>query len=181
MNSTDPSQEPTCQTRASRIGLVALGAAVTLGLTIAVISLLPVFDSGSVSGNAGTGWFEPGELHAAIGDGDYLFFPNRRNMWVVNRDNGRLVHYKFIDVTQGKVERSHVAQINQKLFPPGDTLFKISERNISDFLWVCNVQTGDFQLWRRSVRDGRLVTDPSVVSASQSLLRPVLPGTLRNP
>ncbi len=124
-------------------------------------------------------FFQPGELQALIGDGDYQFFPNRRNMWVVNKNNGRVVHYKFVDVSQGKVERSHVAQINRTLFPAGDTVYKISERNISDFLWVCNEKTGDFQLWRRSVRDGRLVTDPNVVSASQPLLRPALPGNIK--
>ena len=68
------------------------------------------------------------------------------------------------------VEKSYVAQVDQKLFPPEDTVYAISERNITDLLWVCNRRTGDLQLWRRNIRDGRLVTDPMPVQAASDIL-----------
>jgi hypothetical protein len=114
------------------------------------------------------------ELRAALGEGDYLFLPNRKNIWVVNRRNGLFVHYKFVDTADGAIERSHIARVDQSVFPPEDTVYSLSERNITDFLWVCNRRTGDFQLWRRSVRDGRLTTDPEVVQAARHLITPVL-------
>lgn len=123
------------------------------------------------------------ELRADLGDGDYLFFPNRRNMWVVNPRVGRVIHYKFLDTPKRAVEKSYVGEIDQKTFPLEDTVYILSERNIMDLLWVCNRRTGDFQLWRRNVRDGRLVTDPLPVSASRDLLsasgvRSSLPGDM---
>lgn len=110
------------------------------------------------------------ELQADAGDGEFLYFPNRRHVWVVHPQSGRIIHYKFLDTSQGVVERSYVAELDQEIFPPGDTVFALSERNIEDLLWVGNRRTGDFQLWRRNVRDGRLVTDPLPVQSAGDLL-----------
>ena len=110
------------------------------------------------------------ELQAGVGDGDYLFFPNRRHVWVVHTTSGRLIHYKFLDTYDGMVEKSYVAEIDQGKFPPDDTVYALSERNVMDLLWVCNKRTGEFQLWRRNVRDGRLVTDARAVSAAGDVL-----------
>ncbi|MBI4582446.1 MAG: hypothetical protein HY717_00235 [Planctomycetes bacterium] len=138
---------------------------------IGIIALLSAwFHTGE---RGGTGF--PGalaalpELRASLKDGDYLFFPNRRNIWVVNSRSGRIRHYKFLDTAEGTVERSHVGLVDQRIFPPEDTVYAISERNAADLLWVCNHRTGDFQLWRRNVRDGRLITDPTPVPGSQDL------------
>lgn len=119
--------------------------------------------------------FEISELEAqSRSSGDYRYLPNRRNMWVINRRLGRVVHFRFLDTTKGTVERSHVAQVDRERFPPRDTVYRISERNITDLLWVCNQRTGDFQLWRRNVRDGRLVTDDQSVEAGAHLEGDVL-------
>ena len=122
------------------------------------------------------------ELQAGVSDGDYIFFPNRRHMWVVHTAAGRLIHYKFLDTYDGMVEKSYVAQLDQKRFPPEETIYALSERNVMDLLWVCNKRTGDFQLWRRNVRDGRLVTDVRAVSSAGDILndtsiRSSLPST----
>ncbi len=148
------------------LGFGALATGLAAGALIATLAgaLLE-----GESRNAGPFPWLP-ELQADVGDGDFLYFPNRRNIWVVHPQTGRLIHYKFIDTYQGTVERSYVAQIDQKLFPPEDTVYALSERNIEDLLWVCNRRTGDFQLWRRNVRDGRLVTDPVPVQSGRDLL-----------
>jgi hypothetical protein len=119
--------------------------------------------------------FEISELEAqSRTNTDYRFLPNRRNMWVMNRRLGRIVHFRFLDTSKGTVERSFVAQVDQQRFPARDTTYKISERNITDLLWVCNRRTGDFQLWRRNVRDGRLVTDDQSVQAAAHLENAVI-------
>ena len=100
---------------------------------------------------------------------DFRFLPNRRNMWVGNRRLGTVVHYRLTDTMKGAVERSHVAHVDQARFPVRDTVYKISERNVTDLLWVCNRRTGDFELWRRNVRDGRLVPDDLPIEAGAHL------------
>lgn len=178
--------------RVPRAGLSGflLGA---LAVVLFAFVLAPVFDGkgyffqslfqsspgthGVVSGGAFSGVFRAGELQAALGDGDYIFLPNRKNMWVVNQRNGLMIHYKYLDDQEGRGERSRVAQINQSIFPPGDTDYLLSDRNVIDFLWVCNRRTGDFQLWRRNIRDGRLTTDRDVLSPSSQLMTPVVPGS----
>jgi hypothetical protein len=115
-------------------------------------------------------------LHAQLGEGDYEFLPSRLDIWVVNRRNGRLIHYKFLDPEQGKVERSYTAQVDQNAFPPEDTEYVLSEHGLTDYLWVGNRRTGDFQVWRRSVRDGRLMTNEELVQAARQLSTPALPA-----
>jgi len=105
---------------------------------------------------------------ADIGKGDYLFLPNRFTMWVVNRTNGKIIHYQFYDNQIGTVERSRVAQVNADLFPPADTEFVLSDRNMTAHLWVVNRATGDFQVWRAN-RDGSITTDEVPVQAGEHL------------
>ncbi len=170
--------------RAPRAGLAGflLGALAVILFALVLSLFQSLFQSspgthGVVSGGASSGVFRAGELQAALGDGDYVFLPNRKNMWVVNQRNGLMVHYKYLDDQEGRGERSKVAQINQAVFPPADTVYLLSDRNIIDLLWVCNRRTGDFQLWRRNVRDGRLTTDRDVLSSSSQLMTPVVPGS----
>lgn len=92
-------------------------------------------------------------VRADLEDGDYEFFPNRRTIWVVNRTNGRMATYTFRDDEVGSVDRSRVAQIDLKTFPREETVIHLSDRNLTSLLWVCNVRTGDVQLWQ-PVADG---------------------------
>lgn len=87
------------------------------------------------------------QVREQLKDGDYLFLPNRRSVWVVNRTNGRVANYHFLNNEYETVERSRVGQVDTRTFPPEDTLYEISDRNLSNNLWVCNVRTGDVQLW----------------------------------
>jgi hypothetical protein len=107
-------------------------------------------------------------IQADVGKGEYLFLPCRKEMWVVNRVNGKLVHYQFFDNEMGTVERSRIAAISTDLFPLRDTDFILSDRNLNSYLWVANRTTGDFQLWRAS-RDGTLHTDEKAIPAGEHL------------
>ena len=111
-------------------------------------------------------WIET--VRADVGRGEYLFLPCRREMWVVNQVNGRLVHYQFFDNELGTVERSRVAEIKDDRFPLRDTEFILSDRNLNSLLWVCNRATGDFQLWQAN-RDGSLTTHEKVAEAGSAL------------
>ena len=131
-------------------------------------------DRGSVSsfaaggnGEAFSNWLvQPVEAQGV--KGDYVFLPSRREMWVINRVNGKLVHYQLFDTESSTVTRSRIAVIDQKIFPPTDTEFLLSDRNLTGLLWVANRATGDFQLWRAN-RDETLSTDPFPVAAGDHL------------
>jgi hypothetical protein len=95
------------------------------------------------------------EAAAELDQGEYEFFANRRSVWVVNRTNGRMANYLFRDDDLQTVERSRIATIDLNAFPRKDTVFHLSDRNLNNILWVCNVRTGDVQMWHPT-RDGVL-------------------------
>jgi len=104
------------------------------------------------------GLLSPGlirEARADLEDGEYQFFPNRRTVWVVNRTNGRMATFHYRDDEQRSVDRSRVAILDLNTFPPKDTLICLSDRNMNSILWVCNVRTGDVQMWTPAT-DGSL-------------------------
>jgi hypothetical protein len=152
-----------------------LGAAAGSALTLLALSL-----SGGRGDRAAASfqsWIPV--ARADVGKGDYLFLPNRMQMWVVNRTNGKLIHYKFLDNQVGTVERSRIARINTDFFPLKDTEFLLSDRNFTAVLWVVNRATGDFQVWR-SNQDGSLTTDDYLVPAGEDLLGEPAKNTIMN-
>ena len=84
---------------------------------------------------------------SGLGEGEYLFLPNRRSVWVINRTLGRFANYDFRDNIPQTVNRSRVVSLNQGDFPTQDTVYILSDRNFTSVLWVCNQRTGDVQLW----------------------------------
>ena len=93
------------------------------------------------------------QVQADLKKGEYLFLPNRRSVWVINQTNGRVAVYTFLNNEYDTVQRSRVGQIDARAFPRGEAVFQISDKNLSNNLWVCNARTGDFQLWTVE-RDG---------------------------
>ncbi|MBN1441444.1 MAG: hypothetical protein JXA90_01995 [Planctomycetes bacterium] len=103
-------------------------------------------------------------LGAAQDEGDYLFLPNRRTIWVVHRPTGRIANYTFRETQEKTVLRSRVVTIDQRDFPPSDTVYLLSDRNLMSVLWVCNQKTGDVQLWDlRS--DGDIFAEGHIVTS----------------
>ena len=101
---------------------------------------------------------------AELEEGEYDFFPNRRSIWIVNRSNGRMANYYFNDDELGTVDRSRVATIDLKTFPRKDTVIHLSDRNYNNILWICNVRTGDVQMWHPG-RDGVLRSEQPITSS----------------
>lgn len=160
--------------------------AATAGGFLATLSVLAVLywvgavdlGGGNPGGGDGPGihhgWLE--RAHADVGRGEYQFLPCRRQMWVVNRTNGKIVYYKFFETEDGKVERSDVSAIDLNVFPTRDTQFMLSDRNFTSLLWVANIATGDFQMWRAN-GDSTLTTGRVAVPAGDHLLEdPSSPG-----
>jgi hypothetical protein len=116
------------------------------------------------------------QVRAALDDGEYAFFPNRRSIWVINTTNGRMANYLFRDDEVGSVDRSRVALINLKTFPPEDTLLQMSDRNYVNILWVGNKRTGDVQMWRPG-RDGVLRAEDPIATSVDLMDR--APGAKR--
>ncbi len=84
----------------------------------------------------------------AAEDGDYLFLPNRRTVWVVDRAAGRFANFDLRDTNQPTVVVSRTVTLDPVDFPPGETDFLLSDRNLTPLLWVCNRTTGELQLFR---------------------------------
>lgn len=110
------------------------------------------------------------QVQEQLKDGEYLFLPNRRSVWVINRTNGRLANYEFLNNEYNTVERSRVGQVDTRTFPAEDTMFEISDRNLSNNLWVCNVRTGDVQLWTVS-RDGEFKNAGPIATSTDLMNR----------
>jgi hypothetical protein len=105
------------------------------------------------------------DAHAALEEGDYTFFPNRRSVWVINRTNGRMAHYIFRDDEMASVDRSRISQMDLNTFPRKDTYLTLSDRNLNDILWACNVRTGDLQMWHLA-RDGSLKAETPIATSA---------------
>ncbi len=136
----------------------------------------------STAGSTGASVVRDGLIEAAYADtgkGDYLFLPNRLSMWVINRINGKIIHYQFYDNQVGTVERSRISSINLEWFPLRDTDFLLSDRNLTSFMWVVNRVTGNFQVWRAN-RDGILSTDQWPVPAGEDMQGEAMPPSIRD-
>lgn len=140
---------------------------------LVTVPLLVIFSSSSSSSDR---FFAPilKEASADLEDGDYDFLPNRRSVWIVNRSNGRMANYTFHDDELGSVDRSRVASIDLKEFPRKDTVLRLSDRNLNNILWVCNVRTGDVQMWHLG-RDGILRAE--TMTSSTDLMEKAPPAS----
>jgi hypothetical protein len=87
--------------------------------------------------------------------GDYLFFTFRRNLWTVHRPSGTVQFLMFPDGKEQVIIRSRVYQVDPAAFPPDQTRYLLSERNLTTFLWVLNPVTAKAQFVRAG-RDGAL-------------------------
>jgi hypothetical protein len=111
-----------------------------------------------------------GQAAADLDEGEHLFLPNRRTIWVVNRKTGRFANYHFKDDEVGTVERSRVVTLDKATFPPEDTVYVLSDRNLTEVLWVCNRRTGDVQLWVPRA-DGRITSDKPIATSIDLMQR----------
>lgn len=82
-----------------------------------------------------------------LGDGKYSFLANRRTIWSINKEKGRFAGYHFREDEEHTVERTRVITLDQKIFPPADTVYLLSDRNLTEVIWVANKRTGEIQLW----------------------------------
>ena len=102
-----------------------------------------------------------------LGDGKYAFLANRRTIWAINNDTGRFAGYHFREDEDHTVERTRVTTLDPKIFPPADTIYMLSDRNLTEALWICNKRSGDVQLW--TPRIGGEVKAEKPLSTSQDL------------
>jgi hypothetical protein len=86
---------------------------------------------------------------------EYEYLTFRRNIWVVHRPSSRIQFFMFPEDEEQQLVRSRVLQIDVAAFPPELTHFQLSERNLTNFLWVLNPTTGQAQ-YVRAGRDGVL-------------------------
>ena len=110
------------------------------------------------------------QVRTQLKEGEYLFLPNRRSVWVINQTNGRMAVYTFLNNEYNTVERSRVGQVDARAFPPGETTFQISDKNLSNNLWVCNTRTGDLQLWTVA-RDGEFKNAGPIATSTDLMER----------
>ena len=102
-----------------------------------------------------------------LGDGKYAFLANRRTIWAINKDKGRFAGYHFREDEDHTVERTRITTLDPAVFPPADTIYMLSDRNLTEALWICNKRSGDVQLW--TPRIGGEVKAEKPLSTSQDL------------
>ena len=126
-------------------GLVLLFVGVVLGAVVfsspenqspLITESLFAAESGDIGGNT---------------DGEYLFFTFRRNLWIVHQPTGKLQFLMLPDGAEESVIRSRIYEIDTEGFPVDQVQFQLSERNLTNFLWIMNPVTGK----ARYVRAGR--------------------------
>jgi hypothetical protein len=126
--------------------LVALGAALGAALTGALKDPAPLFPATLFAQDGGD------QIDGNL-DGDYAFFTFRRNLWAVHLPTGRVQFFLFPDGKEQQITRSRVHQIDLDAFPIDQVRYQLSERNLTNFLWLLNPITGKAQ-YIRAGRDG---------------------------
>lgn len=98
-----------------------------------------------------------------VQQGEYTFFTYRRNVWIIQRSSGRAQFFLVPEThtSEARIEQSGVYQIDQTEFPPDQTELQISERNLSNYLWISNRVTGK-SYFIRARRDGGFDESPVV-------------------
>ncbi len=91
----------------------------------------------------------------ASGDGDFVFFTFRRNIWAFRKSAMTVRFYSIPETTERtqEVEESRVYQIDARDFPLDDLRFQVSERNLTNYLWLLNPKTGKARILKAR-RDG---------------------------
>ena len=155
----------------ARQALMLLGVAFAFGFGLAGGGLLFLSPGAPHGGDSSLSHFLPtvaAQSAGALGDGEFAFLANRKQIWAINKSEGRFAGYHFREDEERTIERTKVVTLDQKIFPPADTIYMLSDRNLTEVIWVCNKRTGDVQLW--SPRIGGDVTSEKPLSTMQDLL-----------
>jgi hypothetical protein len=99
----------------------------------------------------------PQNVRGELGPGDYTFLPVRHAVWAVNRTDGRFARFEFREDSQGLVRRSRVVTLDKETFDPSATVFLVSDRYLTEDLWIANRRTGLVELWEARL-DGSLAS-----------------------
>ncbi len=156
--------------RPARKGWLALSLAGFLGFSIGLVASYWPADKTHHQLNGAISSFLPGlmaQTTADLGEGEYAFLANRRTIWAINKKHGRFAGYHFREDENNTVERTRVTTLDPKVFPPADTVYMLSDRNLTEAIWVCNNRTGDVQLW--TPRIGGEVKAEKPLSTAQDL------------
>jgi len=113
--------------------------------------------------------FASDDLGGDPGSSDYLFLVNRRTIWAINRVEGRFAGYHFRDDEARTVERTQIVSLDQRDFPPADTVYLMSDRNLTEVVWVCNRKTGDIRMF--APRLGGQVVGEKPITTQEDLRR----------
>lgn len=83
----------------------------------------------------------------------YDFLPARQHLWVVDKERGEVLFFKFPDTETRPIQRSKAYVVDRKRFPREATQFILSTRELSSVLWIVNEATGDVEVVRYT-KDG---------------------------
>ena len=106
---------------------------------------------------------ESSEARAMEGE-EYTFFTFRRNLWAIHRASGKVQFMVFPDSQDQQPQRSVTHQVDLELFPVDQVEYQLSERNLTNFLWILNPVTGKARYLRAARDAGLEVSDVQEVS-----------------
>lgn len=146
--------------RAVIAGAIALSVAIAMGIG------LPGGPETSERTAVGFLYGADGDVRAE-GDGDFVFFTFRRNVWVFRKSTMTVKFYNLPEASERaqEAEESRVYQIDARDFPLADIQFQVSERNLTNYLWLLNPKTGKARILKAR-RDG-LVEESLLLDANR--------------
>jgi len=96
-------------------------------------------------------------------DGDFAFFSYRRYLWVVKKSSGRaqFFHLPESASSDAQLMKSGTYSIDQEAFPLDQVRYQVSERNLTNYLWITNPVTGKAR-FIRATREGGFDKSPII-------------------
>ena len=94
-------------------------------------------------------------------DGQYLFFSFRRGVWRINKTTRVIQYFGFPEPGEvdGAIEPSRSYRLTSNDFPLDRVHFQVSARNLTNYLWVLNPQSGK-AMFLKARRDGLIEASP---------------------
>ncbi len=93
------------------------------------------------------------EQPRVVEGGDYTYFTFRRNLWVVKKSTWEVRFYLFPESMEQSITESRSYAIDAKQFPQEQTIIQVSERNLTNYLWLLNPTMGKAR-YIKARRDG---------------------------
>lgn len=138
----------------------SIGAAILFGVILGAALMGTGFGGlgqwlGGPDGGADVLALPPATMAFKAGDGPYTYIPFRRHLWVIHHPTDKVQFFMFPSTEENPIEPSKVVTIDRNDFPVDQVEFRISDTNVTSYLWLLNPVTGKARYYKAQ-RDGKI-------------------------